>query len=38
MVHLGEQGALKEMFRKLWTQYNELRGLSPADMPFTGLF
>ena len=38
MVHLGEQGAMVEIIKKLWTQYNEMNGLTPADMPFTGLF
>ena len=35
---MGEQEALIEILKKLWTQYLEMHGLGIGDIPFTGLF
>ena len=37
-VQMGEQEALIEILKKLWTQYLEMQGLGIWDMSFTGLF
>ena len=35
---MGEQEALIEIPKKLWTHYLEMQGLGIGDIPFTGLF
>ena len=37
-VQMGEQEALIEILKKLWTPYLEMQGLGIGDIPFTGLF